>query len=140
MVPDDEIRSVMLDMSGVMRELGLRELEEEELAARYPLSGAGATLVFEEPENIRLLMDAMVDEECLSFNGLCDAQVAVYVTADTAAMTGRTGGYLQTNKITPEIKALFKGTPLEEYDLTGETADGEMAMDVPVMAESVVVD
>ena len=96
--------------------------------------------MFEEPENIRLLMDAMVDEECLSFNGLCDAQVAVYVTADTAAMTGRTGGYLQTNKITPEIKALFKGTPLEEYDLTGETADGEMAMDVPVMAESVLVD
>ena len=132
----------MLDMSGVMRELGLRELEEEELAARYPVSGAGATLVFEEPENIRLLMDAMVGEECLSFNGLCDAQVAVYVTTDTAAPTGRSGGYLQTNKITPEIKALFKGTPLEEYDLTGETeeADRVTAIEVPIMAESVVVD
>ncbi|RHR57647.1 ABC transporter permease [Clostridium sp. AF18-27] len=147
LVPDDEIRSVMLDMSGVMRELGLRELEDEELAARYPVSGDGATLVFEEPENIRLLMDAMVDEECLNFNGLCEAQVAVYVTADTAAPTGRTGGYLQTNKITPEIKALFKGTPLEEYDLTGETADGVTAeadgvtaIEVPIMAESVVVD
>ena len=40
-VPDDEIRSVMLDMSGVMRELGLRELEEEELAARYPCREPG---------------------------------------------------------------------------------------------------
>ena len=105
--------------------------------------------MFEEPENIRLLMDAMVDEECLNFNGLCEAQVAVYVTADTAAPTGRNGGYLQTNKITPEIKALFKGTPLEEYDLTGETeeadritaeADGVTAIEVPIMAESVVVD
>ena len=44
---------------------------------------------------------------------------------------------------------MFKGTPLEEYDLTGETeeadritaeADGVTAIEVPIMAESVVVD
>lgn len=138
LVPDEQVKSVTLDISGVMRELGLRELEDEELAARYPVSGAGSTLVFEEPENIKLLLAATVDEQSLNLNGLCDAETAIYVNASIDSMLGNVGGYLQLNKITPEIKALFKGTPLEDYTLAGSEPDSDMA--VPVTADSVKMD
>ncbi len=139
-VPDEQIKSVSLDMSNAMRELGLRDLEDEELAARYPVSGAGSTLVFEEPENIKLLLDAMVDEQSLNLNGLCAAEVSVYVSAAPSNLTGSVSGYLQVNKITPEIKALFKGTPLEDYNPAGDTAECGTVAAVPIMAETVRVD
>lgn len=118
LVPDDTITSVTIDMASFMRDRNLNALEDEELEKMYPKSGASRTLVFENPESIKLLMSAFVEEDHLHLNGLCPGESSFYLMGETRQMAERDrgfGGYLQADKITPEILKLFEGTPLYEY-------------------------
>lgn len=48
------------------------------------------------------------------------------VTSEMAERDERVGGYLQKDKITPEILKLFEGTPLQDYNPTKTDSDEQI--------------
>lgn len=138
-----EIKTVSVDMGSFMRSQNLNIYEDEELQKMYPKSGANRILVFEKPESIELLMSALVEDEPLPMNGLCPVEHNFYVMAVTSEMAERderVGGYLQKDKITPEILKLFEGTPLQDYNPTKTDSDEQMHYEKSdAVSESAVV-
>lgn len=70
-------------------------------------------MVFDDPEEIALLLSAFSEDGMSSYNGLCDVRgdFTLYVRDKKG---GGISGSLQINRITPEIEELFEGTDLFE--------------------------
>ena len=87
------------------------ELQDAQSVNSYIQTVSGeAQLVFENPEDIRLILSAFTEFDNTNYNGLCPVRggsdLRIYMDGSTACIDGA----LQENKITPQIKALFEGT------------------------------
>ena len=71
-------------------------------------------MVFDDPEEIELLMSAFVEGSFQRYNGLCGVKGEFEMNVLFANQPGGLGGNLQKNKITPQIEELFEGTGLFE--------------------------
>lgn len=85
----------------------------ERLKALNPRFEAGGKLVFEDPEEIKMVMNAVVLDDNAGFNGLCPVNRRAAVTVSLSG-DYRLGGGFQLDKLTPELMKLFQGTPLKE--------------------------
>lgn len=70
-------------------------------------------MVFDDPEEIALLLSAFSEDEMYNYNGLCDVRGDFTLYVRTKKGDGVSGS-LQMNRITPEIEELFVGTGLFE--------------------------
>lgn len=93
---------------------------EEELSAlqqKNPNYKGGGILEFEDQEDIKLLMDAMVQEEYYDFDYLYTPTESPFrkIRGKFILPTGETmNGVVTGERITPEFRKLFQGIPVEE--------------------------
>ena len=94
----------------------------ERLQALNPRFKEGGALVFEDPEEIRMVMEAVVGDENSIYSALCPVvsgcSIAVYTGGDYNIY-----GNFQENRMTPELLKLFDGTPMKE--ILSEPENGE---------------
>ena len=134
----ENIQSLQVDFptSRVMTDEEKKEGEPslERLLTLNPRFRAGGQLVFEDPEEIRLLMNAFVLDENTGFSGLCPVNRSASVVVNLGGNYRVYGGF-QLNRMTPEVMKLFEGTPMKEMLGESGNSDTEYAQEAGVVSD-----